>query len=269
MSGPEWYSIHTVELKVDDNAWIQGNNYTVSNGVGSAGQVLTTNGAGVLSWTTNGQGDVVGPAVAVSDSVAAFSGTSGKLIKDSGVPIASVLRNPVTANVDLAGFAISGCSSVSIGSPTQYVLPTAAGSAGQVLTAGAAPAVSWSTPATSKMTFSPWFAGTSILAIAGWMQLGTAASLSLLGADNGQTRIGVPWNSTLKHITYTAVAGGTTSTFNIRKNGVSLGNFTLPDASGGTIDVNYAFAKNDKVGVFWTGTGLAAQIVFTLLFQET
>lgn len=40
----------------------------------------------------SGSGDVVGPAVAVNDDVALFNGTTGKLIKDSGIPINTVAR---------------------------------------------------------------------------------------------------------------------------------------------------------------------------------
>jgi hypothetical protein len=58
---------------------------------GGAGTVLTTNGAGVLSWTVvAGTGDVVGPAGAVDDRIAAFDGATGKLIKDGGVTATAV-----------------------------------------------------------------------------------------------------------------------------------------------------------------------------------
>lgn len=40
-----------------------------------------------------GTGDVVGPAVAVADRIAAFDGATGKLIKDSGVDISAVIRS--------------------------------------------------------------------------------------------------------------------------------------------------------------------------------
>ncbi len=53
---------------------------------GTAGQVLTSNGASAdpTFQTVAGTGDVVGPASAVADHVVTFNGTTGKLIKDSG-----------------------------------------------------------------------------------------------------------------------------------------------------------------------------------------
>ena len=50
---------------------------------GTAGQVLTSNGAGVPTWTTNAGGDVTGPASSTDNSIARFDGTTGKLIQNS------------------------------------------------------------------------------------------------------------------------------------------------------------------------------------------
>ncbi len=48
----------------------------------ASGQVLTTDGAGVLSWTTlAAAGDVVGAASSVNSEIVLFNSTSGKLIK--------------------------------------------------------------------------------------------------------------------------------------------------------------------------------------------
>jgi hypothetical protein len=51
--------------------------------VGTAGQVLTSNGAGVPTWTTNAGGDVTGPASSTDNAIARFDGTTGKLIQNS------------------------------------------------------------------------------------------------------------------------------------------------------------------------------------------
>lgn len=48
---------------------------------GSTGQVLTTNGSGVLTFSS--KGDVVGPASSTANSLVRFSGTTGKLVKSS------------------------------------------------------------------------------------------------------------------------------------------------------------------------------------------
>jgi hypothetical protein len=65
---------------------------------GTSGQFLRTNGAAANpSWSTPaGSGDVVGPASSVNDQIAAFDGTTGKLIKDTGVTMAT-LRNASNA----------------------------------------------------------------------------------------------------------------------------------------------------------------------------
>lgn len=63
---------------------------------GTVGQVLTSNGLGVdpTFQSVGGTGDVVGPAVATADVPVLFSGTTGKLIKNS-TPTGS--GNPVLA----------------------------------------------------------------------------------------------------------------------------------------------------------------------------
>jgi len=50
---------------------------------GTAGQVLTSAGAGVPTWTTNAGGDVTGPASSTDNAIARFDGTTGKLIQNS------------------------------------------------------------------------------------------------------------------------------------------------------------------------------------------
>ena len=56
--------------------------------VGTAGQVLTSNGAGALpSFQTNAGGDVTGPASSTDEAVARFDGLTGKLLQDSVVLI--------------------------------------------------------------------------------------------------------------------------------------------------------------------------------------
>ena len=51
---------------------------------GNNGKVLTTDGTNT-SWSTNGVGDVVGPASATDNAIARFDTTTGKLIQDSVV----------------------------------------------------------------------------------------------------------------------------------------------------------------------------------------
>jgi hypothetical protein len=63
-------------------AYGTGTTYAFS-AVGTAGQVLTSNGAGVPTWTTNAGGDVTGPASSTDNAIARFDGTTGKLIQNS------------------------------------------------------------------------------------------------------------------------------------------------------------------------------------------
>jgi hypothetical protein len=65
----------------------------------------------VLVWRTDefvpedqsggggGSGDVVGPASSTDDNLAAFDGTTGKLIKDSGEKIADFVKGPASSRI--------------------------------------------------------------------------------------------------------------------------------------------------------------------------
>jgi hypothetical protein len=75
----------------DSGALSSSYNFTLPVDDGTSSQVLSTNGSGVLSWASPaGGGDVVGPASAVNNNLAAFDTTSGKLIKDSGFATADL-----------------------------------------------------------------------------------------------------------------------------------------------------------------------------------
>jgi hypothetical protein len=63
-----------------------GSGLTLATSAGTAGQVLTSAGAGnVPTWSTNGAGDVVGPASSTDNAVARYDSTTGKLIQNSVV----------------------------------------------------------------------------------------------------------------------------------------------------------------------------------------
>ena len=91
-----------VDLSLDGDADVTGTltasglAYPASDG--TAGQILSTDGAGNLSWTSpGGTGDVTGPSSATDDAVARFDETSGKLIQNSAVTIDD------SGNVDIGG----------------------------------------------------------------------------------------------------------------------------------------------------------------------
>lgn len=51
------------------------------------GQVLTSNGSGLLSFTGAGTGDVVGPASGTDNALVRFDGATGKLVQDSPITL--------------------------------------------------------------------------------------------------------------------------------------------------------------------------------------
>lgn len=67
--------------------------WTLPASDGSNGQLLSTNGSGTLSWTSDAGGNVVGPASATDNAIVRFDGTTGKLIKDSSVTVADTTGN--------------------------------------------------------------------------------------------------------------------------------------------------------------------------------
>lgn len=76
------------------------------SGVGTSGQVLTSNGAAALpTWQTNGSGtgDVVGPGSSTDNALVRFDGTTGKLIQNG------VITEDDTGNLSIAA-SVSGAT---------------------------------------------------------------------------------------------------------------------------------------------------------------
>jgi hypothetical protein len=109
----------------------------------------------------SGAGDVVGPASAVNDRLAAFDGTSGKLIKDSTFTASSFAKYAdTTANFTgtLQNSGSNVLTASSIGSTVQaydsnltsfvstFTLPTTDGTANQVLQTNGSGTLSFATP---------------------------------------------------------------------------------------------------------------------------
>jgi hypothetical protein len=113
-------------------------NVTITGG--TTGQVLSTNGSGVLSWITpaggGGGGDVVGPAASSDNAVARYDTTTGKLIQNSVVTISDA--GAVTGVTDLT---VSGVSTLG---PVGNVRITG-GTNGQVLTTNGTGTLAWTT----------------------------------------------------------------------------------------------------------------------------
>lgn len=68
--------------------------YTLPAADGTSGQVLTTDGSGVVSWETpsgggGGSGDVSGPGSSTDDHIVTWDGTDGDTVQDSGAAIST------------------------------------------------------------------------------------------------------------------------------------------------------------------------------------
>lgn len=98
-----------------------------------AGVTATAVGNNVtVTIPAGGTGDVVGPAVAVNNNIVTFDGVTGKLIKDSGVAISSLITS---ANLQ------SGAQAIPVATTTQAVVfPTAFASAPHVVCSMSRPA---------------------------------------------------------------------------------------------------------------------------------
>jgi len=86
------------------------------NGPGTLNQVLSTDGSGITFWATvtgggGGTGDVVGPGSSVDSSVALFSGTTGKLLKDAS----QVTVDTATGGITSPGYIALGTNPATTG----------------------------------------------------------------------------------------------------------------------------------------------------------
>ena len=108
-----------------------GLNNLLPSQTGNNGKVLATDGTNA-SWTTNGSGDVVGPASATDNAITRFDGTTGKLIKNSGVTVDN--NNNINANALDDAYTNTAASgtliTLTVASPRRY---TITGSGGQVI----------------------------------------------------------------------------------------------------------------------------------------
>jgi len=125
---------------------------------------------------------------------------------------------------------------------------------------------SWVAPPRS---FATQFGGTRLLGLPGYLQSNGVFSSGIQAGASYLTVSTVPWACVLTDMTYSTSTGDATSTFNIRKNNTSQGNFTLPSTVTGRISANVMFAAGDTVGVYWVGSGtIVGATVFNLYFRE-
>ena len=96
---------YTLTLPVDD---------------GTSGQLLQTDGSGVLSWVTNNNGNVTGPGSATDNAVCRFDSTTGQLIQNSVVIIGDT--GAITGAISLGiGAAASASAAIKLTSTTQGI----------------------------------------------------------------------------------------------------------------------------------------------------
>jgi len=96
------------------------------------GKVLTYDlGTDTFILSTSGQGDVIGPASAVDDRIAVYDGTTGKLIKDSGVSISAITASTgllsggaLTIGTDTAKFDMAAMKGLIVDNHTDPENPT-------------------------------------------------------------------------------------------------------------------------------------------------
>lgn len=184
--------------------------------VGSAGQVLQSNGAGAPTWANASVGSVTSVSGTGTVNGISLTGTvtsSGNLTLGgslSGVSLTSQVTGTLpVANGGTNGTGTPTAGAVAYGTGTAYAF-TSAGSAGQVLQSNGAGAPTWANAAT-----------------------GTVTSVSGTGTINGITLTGTVTSSG------SLTLGGALS-------GVSLTSQvtgTLPAANGGTGNVNGTVAK--------------------------
>lgn len=87
--------------------------YYLPDVVGTVGEILTSNAAGVATWSSpGGSGDVNGPASAVDSNLASYDGITGKLIKDSAIASSNVFLAdgsvPMTGDINVDSNEIKG-----------------------------------------------------------------------------------------------------------------------------------------------------------------
>jgi len=95
----------------------------ISTGEGGGTKYLREDGDGTCSWQTPaGSGDVVGPSTAVSTRIATFSGSTGKLIQDSGLTVSSFITATTLYTHSAVATAVHGVAGSVVGTSDSQTL---------------------------------------------------------------------------------------------------------------------------------------------------
>lgn len=234
---------------------------------GAANTVLTNDGAGALTWSTNGVGDVLGPTSSTDNAAVRFDGTTGKLVQnslvtigDTGIVTAAQLSSRFMVNggtidltsgrcninvpLDMGGaqpirlYHTSNGQSVSISAPgvtSSYSLtmPTTQGAANSILTNNGSGALTWATSATLSTIAATTSLTTPTITSSSALDLSTTTPNDLSLSPGGNGAVIVNKNN------------NTSPALSIRY--LSLANPTLIITPGGALDFGPGSTTFDSI----------------------
>lgn len=207
-----------VTLKVDGTENIEQGTLDL---IAGSGITIVDNGDGTVTFTATGggggSGDVVGPASAVNNKVVLFDGTTGKLIKDSGLSLAGNNTGDQTSIVGITGTkaqfdtAVTDGNFLYVGDVTQYTDEMAQDTVGGMVDSSLV--YSDATPSLSRAALTgdvTASAGSNTTAIKNDVALGGSPTTTTQSAGDNTTKI-----ATTAFVT-TAVANGTVGLLDYR-----------------------------------------------------
>lgn len=237
---------------------------------GTSGQLLSTDGNGVMSWITGiGSGDVVGPSSATDGDFVVFDGTTGKLIKEplnasltaagratfnNGVNI-GVAASATTGTLVFTNGTNSFTTTIQQGGSStasaSYTWPLAPGTNGQILSTDGSGNLSWTAAGSGDMTT------TTNQTVTGIKTFGIASNvgkLAIAGNTSGSIILAAPATAagtvTFPNGTQTLAGLATAQTFTAAQTfqaGIALntgGAFTTAAAVASTFSGAASFAAS-------------------------